>query len=147
MDKVDAVESGRQSETVVFAGGTVDRREMLHGQYSRYLLRDMNADAERLVAIAHTCSSEFKWLRRVEEPDRRHEVFEVAALMAMTAAQIVQDAGLRANANPEEREAVMAEADTWLSHMEPGGHLQQVRARLRRRWVLAREARALTRSK
>jgi hypothetical protein len=39
LEKTAFMEAGRRSAEVVFAKAVVDRREMLHGQYSRLLLR------------------------------------------------------------------------------------------------------------
>jgi hypothetical protein len=144
LDKISFIDTGRQRADVVFARGTVDRREMLRGQYSRLLLRQLNADTSRLDAVAAACCHEVARLMSASpDPDRRdyhRERWEMAANLATTAAELVRAAGLPSGAGPDEREAVMAEAESWLAHLQPGGRRRQQLARLRRRWVLARAA-------
>lgn len=137
LEKAASIDAGRVSAVVVFADGTIDRRRMLHGQAVRLLLRQVHADVERLRAIGEACRARRRHLRLVEPPDLHHEVDEVAAQLADAAEGIVRAAGMPPDADPVAREAVMAEADLWLAHLERGGRRRQRRARLRRRVRLA----------
>jgi hypothetical protein len=144
LEKTSFIDAGRQRADVVFGLGDVDRREMLHGQYSRLLLRQLDADTPRLDAVVVAWRDELaRALAAAPNPDRcdyHRERWEVAAALAATAAELVRAAGMPPDAGPDEREAVMAEADSWLAHLEPGGRRRQQWARLRRRWILARAA-------
>lgn len=141
LEKVAWIDAGRRSPIVVFSSGKqMDRREMLHGTYARRVLRALDADVTRLRAVSTGARQRYTQLTETQAPDPRHEAYRLAADLADAAAQIVTATGMPPDAGPTAREAVMAEADLWLAHLEIGGWRRRAwRARLRRRWTLARD--------
>jgi hypothetical protein len=139
LEKVAYIDAGRRSPVVVFRSGEqMDRREMVHGTYSRRVLRALNADVTRLHAVSTGARQRYAQLTATGALDPRHEAYRVAADLADTAEQIVLTGGLPPDAGPAAREAVMAEADLWLAHLETAGWRRRARwVRLRRRWTLA----------
>lgn len=146
-DKIAAIDAGRRSPLVVFGRGQLDRRVMLRGTYTRRLLAGLDADRDRLLAVAETCRAEQRRLQAAThlDPDptatgRRGGIYELAAQLADDAAALVAAAGLPSEAGPHARTAVAEESALWLAHLEPGWRRHLWWARWRRRTILARDA-------
>jgi hypothetical protein len=134
VDHMDGVQAGRVRPEVTLAGGaTLDRREVLWGRHVRQVLRGLDADVARLQAVAQACQAA-QHRSGVQGDAYAVIVYRTAEQLAAAAAGIVADAGMPVDAGPDTREAVMAEADLWLAHLEPGwaGILHRARRRRRR---------------
>jgi hypothetical protein len=143
VDRLDGIRAGRVRPEVTFAGGaTMDRHEVLWGRHTRLALRGLDTDVARLQAVARACQGA---QHRLDGDAYAVTVYRTAEQLTVTAASIVTDAGMPADAGPDTREAVMAEADLWLAHLEPGWAGAVRGARRRRARLVRRERRAGTR--
>lgn len=101
LEKLAYVEAGQRSPDVVLAGGhTIDRRMMLHGQYARLLLRQMNADLARLHTAAAGCRRQYTEATTLRHPDPHEQALLMGAELADIAALIVGTSGMQPRRRP-----------------------------------------------